>query len=361
MKVHFLFPSPKKPWVALVKNGKAPDHPLYGLTYFPGLGLDVSFSDKGFTDSIASFLFSLVDRWFRSRTYMGFKPLVVLAQLVEMRRAQVIVSFAENVGLPALLCKKLRFISAPVVFVSIGFDHRFLRRASFMRRFVGILLKEARRIVVYSKKEKEVYHKVFGISPEKLRVVSLGVDMEFLRPEESEEPIDILAAGRDYGRDFGTLLEAIRGTQYTVVLVCPKEHLPNTPLPENVTHYEHVSYRKMRTLYSKTKIVAVTVHPYKTSGQFGILEAWAMGKAVIASDVSRIVTAFSAVDGEHYRLVTPGSVTKLREVIDELLGSASLWRRYGRQGRSLVVHNHTSKSYAQAVASVVKEVVDGQG
>lgn len=359
MRLHVLFPSAKDFWVELVRKRKAPDHPLYGLNHLSGLGIKVTWTDKGFEKRGWRLPFRFFDQLFLTQTYMGFKLDVVLSQLKNINQAEVVLTLSESVGLPTLLCKKLGLITVPVVFASIGFDQRFVRRDSLLRQFVTGLLRQASTIIVYSRSEQDVYHSTFGVSRDNIRVISIGVDTTFLAPKNSEKTIDVLAAGRDYARDFKTLIEAVRGTSLTTVLVCPKEHLFGITLPKNVEHREQVSYRVMRDLFARAKLVVVTVHPYKTSGQFGLLEAWAMRKAVIVSDVPTLSTAFAAKNEKHYMLVPPHNAQELRATIERVLSDSKLKARLETSGRALVVKNYQSKQYADQLANVMKEVVSG--
>ena len=358
MKTYLLFPSKKAKWVKMVKEHKAPDHPLYGLTYFSQMGIEGVWSDRGFGKSVWRLPFRLLDQWFLSKTYMGFKLDVILSQLTKLHESKIVVSFSESVGLPLLLCKKIGLVTIPVVFVSIGFDQRFLKKDSILRGFVGSLLQEASRIVVYSQSEREVYNSVFSISDSKSKVTAVGVDVKFLTPKKEEQTIDVLACGRDYGRDFRTVVEAVRGTTLRTVLVCPKEHIRGIILSENIEHREQVDYDHMRELFAKAKVVAVIVHPYKTSGQFGLLEAWAMGKAVVVSNMPSLTTAFMAKDREHYLLAAPNNHVELRTAIESLLSDVRLKARLEKSGRELVENAYTSKGYAYSLGKVIREVVD---
>lgn len=358
MRVHVLFPSKKAEWIALLKRGDAPDHPLYGLNHLSDLGIKVSWTDRGFEKRGWRLLFRFLDQWFLTQTYMGFKLDVVLSQLKNMNQADGILTLSESVGFPTLLCKKLGLITIPVVFASIGFDQRFAGHDSLLRQFVIGLLRQASAIIVYSHSEQDVYHTTFGVSRDNIRVVRVGVDTAFLAPKKVDQTIDVLAAGRDYARDFKTLVEAVRGTSLKTTLICPKEHLTDVILPKNVQHREQANYHVMRDLFARAKLVAVTVHPYKTSGQFGLLEAWAMGKAVVASNVPTLSTAFAAEDGKHYMLVTPHNVEDLRTTIEKILSDTQLKTRLETSGRALVIKHYQTKQYADQLAKVMKEAVN---
>jgi glycosyltransferase involved in cell wall biosynthesis len=65
-----------------------------------------------------------------------------------------------------------------------------------------------------------------------------------------------------------------------------------------------------------------------------LLEALAVGKAVVASEVAGVPLAVR--DGENGRLVPPGDATKLASVINELLGNSVLRQRYGQAARQVI-------------------------
>lgn len=361
MSIYLIFPSAKQNWLDQFRRGLVPDHPLYGLNYLEDLGHHVFFSDKGHQNPGRFFPLRLLDHLSLTLTRVGFKVDVILCQILEILKADVIVTLSESVGLPTLLLKLVGIVKAPVIFCSIGFDRKFTDSQGLIRKIYELLLEKADRIVVYSQYEKDVFRQKFKLNPERVVRVSLGVDTHFLHPQKESEDIDVLVAGRNKGRDIKTLVEAVGKLGCKTFLICPKFLLKGITLPSNVGYLESVDYQTMRKIYARSKIVVLPLNSSRTSGQFGLLEAWAMGKAVVASNVPRLTTAFCASNGEHYILVKPQNIANLQLALRKLLNNLEKRKLLGSLGRQLVIQKYQSEHFADSLHRIIKDLKTNAG
>ena len=78
-----------------------------------------------------------------------------------------------------------------------------------------------------------------------------------LHPGDVPRDLDLLAVGQDRGRDYATLVEAVRGTSLTLDVVCQPENLAGLDVPDNVRVHGPVPLTEYRALLRRAKVVAV--------------------------------------------------------------------------------------------------------
>ena len=208
-------------------------------------------------------------------------------------------------------------------------------------------------VVCSSRSEADYYRRAFRWRPEKLAFVPLHTNPAFSeRPAIDEEPF-ALAAGRTF-RDYPTLLEAARqGLSLPLTIVAGHNSLGGATTPPNVTVHHDIPLPELLSMMSRAAVVVLPLLPREIStGQTVLLEAMAMGKAVV---VTRVNGTADYVD--HMRngvLVPPNDATALRDAINTLAGDRDLRCRLGSTGRDEVLRRFLPDNYAQGVAAVLK-------
>lgn len=86
-----------------------------------------------------------------------------------------------------------------------------------------------------------------------------------------------------------------------------------------------------------------------------LLEAWASGTPVIASDTEGIAEFVD--DGTNGRLVPPKTVPELADAIVELLGSPDVGREWAQHGKDLVESEYTWRATAERTDEVYRQAV----
>lgn len=164
----------------------------------------------------------------------------------------------------------------------------------------------------------------------------------------------LFAAGRT-GRDWKTLAEAVRGLAVPVTVVCSKADARDVAFPDNVTVLTDIPYARYRELLEGATAVMVPLetHTY-SSGQVVILEAMALGKAVIANRV--LGTEDYIVDGVDGMLVAPGNAAELRAAVERLIADSSLAERLGRTALDKIRRTHTLDRYVRTVVALVEDL-----
>ncbi len=266
-----------------------------------------------------------------------------------------IFSNGENVGVPLALL--MAGVSGGPRHVTIG--HRL---STGKKQVFFTTLKAQRRldkIFVYAKSQEEWAISRLGIAPEKLALIPFHADARFYRPlpEAAVAPDQICSAGLEW-RDYPTLIDAVRTMpELSVKLAAASpwsKHDNETAgrtLPPNVDARRY-SYAELRDLYAASSFVVVPIK--ETDFQAGvttILEAMAMGKAVIATRTSGQTDVIT--DGENGLSVAPGDVAGWREAICRLRGDGALRARLGANARRWVEENATLDLWAERIAASV--------
>jgi len=103
----------------------------------------------------------------------------------------------------------------------------------------------------------------------------------------------------------------------------------------------------------------VLVHPAVGTEAFGlvVLEAFASGKPVIASDIDGIPEL--VVPGENGFLVPRADVSALAAAMTKLAGDAPLRSRLGQNGRALVETKFTRARLAENLVALYRQVLEG--
>ncbi|RMI28336.1 glycosyltransferase family 4 protein [Nocardia stercoris] len=225
------------------------------------------------------------------------------------------------------------------------------RRIPFVHRwygFLGMQRRVARRIpdllTVSSSSAADIVAD-FGVAPEQLHTVPLGVDTELFRPRgQSRVPGRIVAvASADKPlKGIAHLLEAVARLRHTreVELRLVGRLEPNGPtekliaelgLADIVTATSGLSDQELAELLASAQVACI---PSIYEGfSLPAVEAMASGTPLVASRAG----ALPEVVGDCAELVEPGNVDQLTRALDELLGDPRRLDRMGRAGRGRAV------------------------
>jgi glycosyltransferase involved in cell wall biosynthesis len=206
--------------------------------------------------------------------------------------------------------------------------------------------------VCSSRSEAEHYAAVFGLPPSRLGFVPFHTDPDILERKPAAEGDFVLAAGRTF-RDYATLLQALSQSTIPLVIVAsPSSVSWPGPLPANVRVLYDIPRSELIDLIARSMIVALPLEPRQISiGQSVLLEAMAMGKAVVATRVNG--TADYVDHMTTGILVPPRDVAALKDAIDRLAGDAELRRQLGRAALERITTRHLPAHYAAGVANVL--------
>lgn len=327
----------------------------------------------------------------------------------QRRRYQVIYTDSERVGIPlTLLLKLARARSQHVMLAHLLSPWK--KRVWFRW---GHLHSHMAAIICHSSVQRQIMLEKLRIPAEKIRLIPYQVDEHFWRPmsaQEAQAALDEAAAptaagdgqanspasapatpiicsvGLEY-RDYPTLIEAVRGLDVQLEIAAASHWSTHRgiaadgSLPTNV-HISAHQYLSLRHLYASSRFVVVPLLDVPNqAGITTILEAMAMGKAVIVSgtrgqiDTVRdrrnngfgrvereVLPGFldaPDVDEELRHLATgfyvrPGDAAELRKAITYLLAHPDIADELGRNGRRVFTALLTLDAFTARIAKIVQ-------
>ena len=277
------------------------------------------------------------------------------AALRKLHGVDAVLSDGEHVGIPLALAMRTLGITTPHLMIG----HR--PTAPIKAPFFRLLHAERRidRILVHSSSQRSLVSHRLGLPPAMVSILPYGIDTEFWRPEDAAEETLVVAPGREH-RDHRTLAAACRSQHFRVAVTGASAHSPRSrraapPVwPPNV-ELGAVSYLELRRLYARASIVVVPLLPADfPAGVTSLVEAMAMGKAVVAS--ATVGLRGIVEDGETGLLVPPGDAGSLREALCRLLADPRERERLGGNARALAIRRHGLDLYAERLAGHLSDL-----
>jgi glycosyltransferase involved in cell wall biosynthesis len=219
-------------------------------------------------------------------------------------------------------------------------------------------------IVLWTSAHRDFAINTLEIPDEKIRFIPYYVDQKFWRPIEQQTDM-ICSVGIEM-RDYPTLIEAMRpleikchiaaGETRGIVSSTVKAIYQQGPLPSNIIVGRLLSY-ELRALYARSRFVVIPLLPSKSdNGLTVILEAMAMGKAIICSRTAGQRDVIQ--EGKTGIFVPQGDPQALREAIQYLWNHPEEAERMGREGRTYIEIHNTWEQFITNVKSFAEELVE---
>jgi glycosyltransferase involved in cell wall biosynthesis len=122
---------------------------------------------------------------------------------------------------------------------------------------------------------------------------------------------------------------------------------------QNVTLAGHLSGVELQTLIASSQFTVFPSHAYETLGK-SILESYAQGRAVVASDLgSRRELVEDGETGLLYPVQSPGHLAAAIRFLQE---RPELARKMGEAGRQLVIEKHSQKQHFAALQGIYERL-----
>ncbi|HEX6983573.1 MAG TPA: glycosyltransferase family 4 protein [Balneolaceae bacterium] len=302
----------------------------------------------------------------RRRIYKFFP--VELAQVIETliihKKYDAIYSESERVGFPLALVMKFLRIKTPHTMVIARITSMNEKREKQKKWFLEQTKETVDLFIFWSSVQRNIAVNELGVSPEKAKWIRRGIDQRFWHPVNTETDM-ICSAGMEM-RDYPTLVEALRsldipchfavGTARGQIFETVQRLYNVDRMPENITVGKK-SYRELRKLYARSRFVVVALLPTDSdNGLTTILEAMAMGKAVICSRTEGQIDVIK--EGETGIYVPAGDPAALRNAIIELWNDPALAERMGKKGRERIEKYFRVEEFAADIRDEVSRVVN---
>ena len=344
-KVLYLFAGERQWMVDLWHRGKFADSQFVGLNHLHKFGVRAHFMETDLMNRLRKINFNLAQ----------------LPVLFRLRRYDVVFA-ASNLFFVFLAKDVLRMKKPRFVFYNTFFTNALKRNTSGI--YAWMIRRAIRSIDVIwcpSTAQKRFLEKE-GFDPNRIVFIPNGVDAHFFKP--SDPDLDrahryIFAMGKDMGRDYKTLIDAVARLDIkTRIIASPRNlsHIDTSPANVNVSY--DVPQDETRAYYRNALFVVMPTHgedhkdASDCSGQYVLLESMASGKAVIATERSTLKDYI--VNEENAVVVPAQDPAALRTAIAILLRSPEQITRLERAARKSVEDDNTTEKLAESLSVIFK-------
>jgi glycosyltransferase involved in cell wall biosynthesis len=243
-----------------------------------------------------------------------------------------------------------------------------LRRWYGFVRMQGKVARQATRIVCPSESSARDIVTDFGVDPDRIVVVPLGVDQVFAPPTVPRVPGRIVAmASADIPmKGIATLLEAFAKlrTERDVELLLISRPKPggqterlieSLAVTDSVTFVHGISDTELAAVVGSAEIACV---PSLYEGfSLPTAEAMACGTPLVVSRAGAIPEVVGP-DGLCADLVTPGDVGQLEAALERMLDDPGRRARMGEAGRRRAIAEFSWRAVAEATAAQYQHAID---
>ena len=211
------------------------------------------------------------------------------------------------------------------------------------------LYRNVDRVVVFSTNQVAVLHQWLDIPEDRIAVVPFGIDTREFDTVESTDGANVVAVGRDAGRDWPTFFRAVTATGWPVAVACRSSSLTGLDLPDEVQVLGYLDRPHYTALIASAGVVVINTHEraYPT-GQTVMLEAMHLGKACVVTATPAM--ADYAFDGLNCLTVPSGDADALRTAIARLRDDACLRTQIGTAAKRMVAERFTADRMWGAIA-----------
>lgn len=271
-KILFLYPDVAAPTLRQINCGQVPSERLYGLVEMMKRNWEAQISDARWIGPFS---------WIRRR-FRQFFEIPSLKTFIDMHGADIVLvkdDFSVALWLQA------KTLGKPIVYLDAMFNlpKRFWRKWS-----AAINLRYADAILCYSEHQAREWAREFRLPVSRFSILPYCMDVTFYvkLKRRSEEPPFIIAVGRDLGRDYSTLVDAVTALDIDLKLVTMPYLLPDSAKGNSrVQVLEKISYAELFDLYSRATAAVI---PLKRgicypSGIRAVLESALLGVPTIAT------------------------------------------------------------------------------
>ncbi|MBV8469358.1 MAG: glycosyltransferase family 4 protein [Burkholderiaceae bacterium] len=299
--------------------------------------------------------------------FMGWIPLIfkairaALSSLFELKPRPEAVIVGTHIeafffGLSScLLPKRKRPSITWVGFIYTARSSLLVRQLRWI--YFSAIFRMIDKVVCHSLLEKEMNGQIFKQSRNKFIHMPYGM---YVTGEEQKQPserlsggsrIKIMAAGRS-GRDYKSLVEAVRGEEFDVRIVCDY-HAPlsGIDLPSNVRVLDHCyGDDYLHELASADIVVVPLAVDDISAGQMVMLQAMAYAKPVVVTDTPTIREYVTP--GRDCVVYPKGDAAALKLEIRRVIQDSALRLTLAHGGKAAYQEKYSMASYVRNLCEI---------
>lgn len=306
----------------------------YGIDLLPRFGFDVT----GVPPLRGRFLRKLRDV---AEHRSGLQLEIPLRSATRARGADLVLGLLEPVTEVAARLKGrgvFPYSRTPLVMIECWLAEWLLNADASSRRRLVRHFSSVDLILTLSRNQVDILVDA-GFRADQVDAIPFGCAPGLFEGPPVERDLDVVAAGFDHGRDYGTFLDGVRGLKATVHLLCQPANLRGLSIPPNVVVHGTVPYGDYRSILRRAKVVAVPTRElaYPT-GQSVALDAGAAGAAIALTGTVPLREYF---DDSCAVTVPPHNASAWTTMLSELLVDETRRRLLAEAAHRRVLENFT--------------------
>jgi glycosyltransferase involved in cell wall biosynthesis len=310
-------------------------------------------------------MYCFLSRWdqFRRRALANLPRLHAptihtLASLARINSADATLALFESEGhvLAALRSWIPPLRRKPLVIVACWLAQDLKSSSPARSQRLRKLYQQVDRVVVFSSNQRPVLQHYLGLREEQITVVRFGIDTtkaDALLPQVSDSGA-WLSVGRDLGRDWSTLIEAMAKTGLCCDVMARRGVLP-AELPENINVLPPMPEKQYWQRLASCRGLVLAVHELAyPSGQTVLLQAMALGKPCVITAtpaLSEYLPADAALTCE------PGDVEGLANAVQKLDADSQLRKSLGHAAAKFVRSHCSEKTMWTGIVKAVRKTM----
>jgi len=230
----------------------------------------------------------------------------------------------------------------------------------YIHKFSGIYEKNVDLFIAPS---SFLHNKIieFGVNGKKVVHIPNFIDAEGYSPKYNGENYLVYFGKVSAEKGLFTLVQAMRNIKTSKLLIVGegelKKDLEKYILQKNIVNVKflgHIKGDRLKTTI-RNSLFAVLPSEWYENCPYSILEAFALGKPVIGSDIGGIPELIK--DGVDGLLFAPGNSEELSEKIAYLISRPRLREQMGRDARKKVEEKYNPELYYQKVMGVYQKLL----
>lgn len=346
-KVLYVYAGRRKQFIRAYKEGRMADTQLLGMNYMRSFGICASFLETQVSDFLRkiNFHFSQLPLLFAMRNYD--------------------VAFIGGHILLVFLAKSVFRMKKPkIVLLNTFFSNALIRNRHGLYGYILRSVIASVDIIVCLSSAQKQFLESEGFDSSRIRFIPLGVDINFFKPciQKQSDTGFIFSMGKDMGRDYKTLIQAVENLYYKVRIIAAERNFKHiSSIPENVDVLYDISQVDTLKFYCDSDFVVVPTIPdgragdSDCSGQTVFMEAMASGKAIIATR-REYMRDYVENDIEAL-IVDPEDPQALRCAIQSLLDDPARAHKMGEFARKKIERYFSTREFSRKLSEIFKEVL----
>lgn len=296
--------------------------------------------------------------WRRIEQLIRFRiPVAIHAKQAE-DECDIVWAGSEAIGIPLSFLRLRKPLVVTAHHMSSPAVAKFARVTGAVDKWAGIGF--------VSDESRDFFINYFGVNPHRLFLCESAKYLDLYDPHAAgcDGPIVSTGVAR---RDYGTFIAALAGLpQCSAELFISSKYGDKlkgevgVPIPERVKIMGWVSEEELIQHYHRAHFVVVPLEDttHTGAGITSVLEASALGKAVIATDTGGMRTYVK--DGETGILVPPYDVEAWKRAVSKLWAQPELAYQMGQAGRRYMQNRFDMQAVDAQIIAFLEELYKGQ-